>query len=403
MAEEFHPAFIKNFGNIMTSLLVIIPDKLSAIIQKGEISERYYNPGNLFDDVHILMVNDDHPDPKALQPMVGEAKLHLHNLPIPPGRFFHRTLGWQPRLMRPWAKKAIHLARKINPSLIRCHGNNFNAYLAAEIKRKLHIPYVVSIHTHPDNNRKYWTEGFKPRILAHAFRAVERYGLQNADKVIAVYKSILSYTNALKISNVKTIYNVVNNSHPKEKSDYSLKTPPRILSVGRHIPGKCPDNMIRALAAIDAELHMVGDGALHEYLKTVAKEAGVSDRVQFTKAIPNDELCAAMPAYDLFAVHTDYDEIPKTILEALLAGLPVVVNRKPRAMVPEYIDADHLLLVDNTVDAYQKAFQQLLTNSSFREQLGKRGATVAKDSWNPEKMEAAYTDVYKELMISHNE
>ena len=52
-------------------LMVLIPDRLSDLVSKGEITERYYNPGNLFDEVHIVMTNDDKPDPVALQKMVG--------------------------------------------------------------------------------------------------------------------------------------------------------------------------------------------------------------------------------------------------------------------------------------------------------------------------------------------
>jgi len=68
-------------------LLVIIPDRLSALIEKGEVVTRYYNPGNLFDEVHIMMTNDDKPDPKLVQPMIGKAKLFLHNI-SPPRSFF---------------------------------------------------------------------------------------------------------------------------------------------------------------------------------------------------------------------------------------------------------------------------------------------------------------------------
>ena len=33
-------------------LLVVIPDHLSDIVAKGEIQPRYYNPGEVFDEVH---------------------------------------------------------------------------------------------------------------------------------------------------------------------------------------------------------------------------------------------------------------------------------------------------------------------------------------------------------------
>ena len=62
-------------------LLVMIPDRLSDLVNKGEITERYYNPGNLFGEVHLAMTNEDRPDLAAVQKMVGDARLHVHNLP----------------------------------------------------------------------------------------------------------------------------------------------------------------------------------------------------------------------------------------------------------------------------------------------------------------------------------
>ena len=114
-------------------ILVIIPDRLSALIEKGEITARYYNPGNLFDEVHILMTNDDKPNLTDVQKTVGDAELYLHNLPAPS---FIKTFGWRPWLLKGWAKRAVDLARKIRPELIRCHGNHLNGYAAAMIKKK---------------------------------------------------------------------------------------------------------------------------------------------------------------------------------------------------------------------------------------------------------------------------
>ena len=43
----------------MKKLMVIIPDKLSSLIEKGEVTERYYNPDNFFSEVHIVLTNKD--------------------------------------------------------------------------------------------------------------------------------------------------------------------------------------------------------------------------------------------------------------------------------------------------------------------------------------------------------
>ena len=47
------------------ALMVIVPDRLSELAEKGEVTRRYYNPGDLFDEVDLVLVNDDRPDPRA--------------------------------------------------------------------------------------------------------------------------------------------------------------------------------------------------------------------------------------------------------------------------------------------------------------------------------------------------
>ncbi len=99
-------------------LMVIIPDRLSDIIAKGEVTARYYNPGELFREVHIVMTNDDAPDAEQAQVLVGNAKLVPHNLPAG-GSLFLRTLGWRPGLLNRWGHHAVELARALKPQLVR--------------------------------------------------------------------------------------------------------------------------------------------------------------------------------------------------------------------------------------------------------------------------------------------
>ena len=117
-------------------LLVLITDRLTQLINKGEVTDRYYNPGDLFTDVHLVLCNDDAPDPRALQRMVGTARLTVHTLPAGIS-LFARTIGWRPTLLKNWAAGAVTLAREVRPSLVRCHGASINAYAALMIRRAL--------------------------------------------------------------------------------------------------------------------------------------------------------------------------------------------------------------------------------------------------------------------------
>ena len=117
----------------MSRLLVMVPDRVSQILEKGEIQPLYYNPGQLFDEVHLLMTNDDQPDTALLQAMVGGARLVIHSHPEAPeiiaGGEWRR---WWHRALRRWAEGGVEIARRIRPDLIRCHGADWNTYLASQ-------------------------------------------------------------------------------------------------------------------------------------------------------------------------------------------------------------------------------------------------------------------------------
>ena len=378
-------------------LMVIIPDRLSDIIAKGEVTARYYNPGELFREVHIVMANDDAPDAVKAQALVGDAKLVLHNLPAG-GSMFLRTLGWRPSLLNRWGRQAVELARTLNPELVRCHGAHVNAYAALRIKEALGVPFVVSLHINPDEDVRNRARGFRERLVANAVRAAERTALRGADLVMPVYTPIVPFLDRLGVDNYEVAYNVLNPEHLRRKESYNLHAPVRILSVGRQFAEKNPENIIRALASIEgAVLTIIGDGTIHGDLVGLVAQLGLEDRVHFKRAVPNDELCESLADYDIFAVHTEYWELSKSVLEPLLTGLPIVINRRKGAPVPE-LDDKICLLVENSTEGYRGAIERLIQDHGFREGLGRKAYEHANAHWSPRATEAKYVDLYRRTM-----
>ena len=65
-------------------VLVVFPnDPIKAYYKKGEIKERYYNPCNFFDEVHIISPCDKDIEEDKVQTIVGNAKLNIY----PIGKF----------------------------------------------------------------------------------------------------------------------------------------------------------------------------------------------------------------------------------------------------------------------------------------------------------------------------
>lgn len=386
----------------MSRLLVIVPDRISDILIKGEYQPRYYNPGEVFDEVHILTTTDDRPSLAALQRTVGRAKLVVHNHPEDL-TLANRRLGWlRDFRLRQWAKRGVDLVKDICPELIRCHGADWNAYLASRIKIELGIPYLVSLHINPDINPVRRIA--KPRLTAveqrhNAFyEHMERIGLCNADLVMPVYRPIVPYLKRLGVERVEVCYNALNGSHLRIKADYALRSPARIIYIGRLFQDKNPDNIMRALARLPGTIFtIVGDGPIRPQLEQLAMDLGIAERVIFRPAVANDELCELLAEQDVFAVHTEYWEISKSVLEALLTGLPVVINRRIGEPVPE-LEGDFVRMVENTEDAYFQALDHLLTDHEARSALGRRALAHARANWDPTITESKYASTYRSFL-----
>jgi glycosyltransferase involved in cell wall biosynthesis len=108
---------------------------------------------------------------------------------------------------------------------------------------------------------------------------------------------------------------------------------PRIVSVGRLVPRKGFDTMIRALPAIrDAELVIAGGPPLAglaadpeaRRLRALAEQLGVGDRVHLMGALRHEDMPALFRSADLVACTPWYEPFGIVPLEAMACGVPVI-------------------------------------------------------------------------------
>jgi glycosyltransferase involved in cell wall biosynthesis len=98
---------------------------------------------------------------------------------------------------------------------------------------------------------------------------------------------------------------------------------------GRHHALKGQDDLLRAFATLasavpDARLVMVGDGPAHGQLRGLAETLGIAERVVFTGW--RQDAARVMAAVDVVAHPTLVDAFPQVVIEAFLAGKPVVAS-----------------------------------------------------------------------------
>jgi glycosyltransferase involved in cell wall biosynthesis len=115
----------------------------------------------------------------------------------------------------------------------------------------------------------------------------------------------------------------------------------KLISVGRLIPWKGHEHLIRALPLVAAELpgvelSLVGEGSEFDRLKALAEELDVGDRVRFLGALPHREIPLLISGHHVYVQPSVKD--PRTaqeescgvaLLEALAVGLPAVITDSP--------------------------------------------------------------------------
>jgi len=381
-------------------LLVIVSDRISDILRKGEYCERYYNPGNLFEEVHILLTNDDQPNTENLQKTVGKAKLFIHNLPHPS---FIQSLGWQFPLLNKWVNSGIELVQKISPALIRCYGLNLNTYLAECIRMNVKIPLIVSLHNDPDSDFSSVSQNIKEVVAQSRAKRVSEKFLDKVDRFIIVYSAIEPYLNKKKFSNYSLIYNVVGIGITP-KTDYRVhKEKIKCLCLGKqNINQKDQLPIIEAISRIDkVELHLYGYGDLHDSLVKRVKELNIEDRVIFKEGVSNEILMRDIHSFDIYIYNSLQHEISKSIIEAALCGLPIIHN-KPTFKCSEELSEDYIYMVENNPNSYQEALEKLINNQLLREKYGKRAFLHAQKEWLPSVNEQKIVNLYKSFLKTNS-
>jgi len=99
---------------------------------------------------------------------------------------------------------------------------------------------------------------------------------------------------------------------------------------GKLIAQKGVDQLVRACALLadrdDWTLRIVGDGILRDELEALTKELELDERVELAGFVNQQDIPAALAAFDVFVAPSMWDLRILAVPEAMAAGAPVVVS-----------------------------------------------------------------------------
>lgn len=160
-------------------------------------------------------------------------------------------------------------------------------------------------------------------------------------------------------------------------------------------PEKNLSRLIRAFAVVAsrvrARLLIVGDGPERATLADLARELGLADRVVFAGHVEAVERVLA--TFDVFALSSDTEQMPNSVLQAMAAAKPVAaldvgdikINVSPRNSI--YISPR------GNEGAFQDLLERLATSSQLRDELGRANREHVRAHYTEDRMVAAYREV----------
>lgn len=258
-------------------------------------------------------------------------------------------------------RKLAKLIEKRDPDLVSAHSSKAGivARLAA---RKAGVPCIFTAHGWA------FTEGI-PRRKQLLFRGIERMMAPLAARIICVseYDHNLAVRYGLPANRLVTIHNGIPDRPPAPKVDRS--GPIRVVMTARFSPQKQPITLLRAIAPLlNTECWLIGDGPNLDEARIAARQLGIERRVSFLGR--RDDASELAEQCDIFALSSDWEGFPIATLEAMRAGLPVVVTDVGGAAEAISEGVSGFAVPPRDHEAMRDRIKRLADDSSLRHRMG---------------------------------
>lgn len=172
----------------------------------------------------------------------------------------------------------------------------------------------------------------------------------------------------------------------------------RLCFIGRLAPEKNLEALIDAVAGMDVDVDIIGDGPLKQSLM---QQAAKMDNIHFIGSVPNDSLPAYLQRAALFVFPSLYEGHPKTPIEAMACGVPVVACNV--SGVKELIEHGHSGWLCNTdAVSIREGIERLLTDNELRKRVGESARKIAVESYSLQHVLKEEIKLYQSILNENN-
>ena len=298
--------------------------------------------------------------------------------------------------------------KDIQPDLVHAQGTERDCALSAILSP---YPRLLTIHGNLRLIKKQ--VGFRPFSAMWLQSYLEGLVVPRFDGVIC----ITNYTREAVEDEVPKTWVVPNAVDPaflalgeKRLSDASarpstldsrLKTP-IVLVVANIDPRKNQNAFIRALDPLakkmSFEVRFFGDCGVSDYAREFRELITSRPWCHYGGMIGREELRTQFVKADMLALPTQEDNCPMVVLEAMAAGVPVMVSEV--GGVPDLIDGQRtgLFCDPDDQESFRAGVKRLLGDREFAHQMATAAQDDAVRRFHPMVIASKHLEIYRELL-----
>lgn len=296
------------------------------------------------------------------------------------------SLAWMRRTVLPASdvlalRELTDALRRLRPDLVSAHTAKAG-WIGRAACARLRIPCIYTPHGWPVAGR---FTGARGAIFAVAERIAARWA--RAIVCVCRYERDLALAHRIApAERLRVIHNGVGDLAPELRADPG-SNPVRIVCVARMERPKDHATLLRALGSLRSlewTLDLVGNGPLEPQLRALATSLGIAGRIRFLGYQPDP--AEALARAQVFALSSLSEALPRSVLEALRAGLPVVATGVGGVAEAVTHGENGLLVPPSDPGALAAALGEMIGDASRRRQYGAAARRAYESSFRLERM-----------------
>jgi len=178
---------------------------------------------------------------------------------------------------------------------------------------------------------------------------------------------------------------------------------PIILFLSRLHPKKGLDYLIEALGKLRSDLsfHLIiagdGDDTYKQILNQYLEKSNLAERTHLVGFVEGEKKALLLQGSDLFALTSHSENFGIVVLEALSAGLPILLT--PGVALAQTIKKYQLgYVADLDSNRIAEVIQQFLKNPQQGKEMGKRGKAFVQQNYSWDQIALKMISTYQEII-----